>query len=423
MVAARYNEALIAPQMNSEQLTASVGLPPGPVIDPNRSAFHIRRTFLWLGALLGACYAIMVPPLQTPDEFAHFFRSYSVSEGYCVAPVLTPIPQMIEEMAAAFPPKLETQRRIDSAYILRFLRKPLQETPQDGLKNEAINVYNCVPYAPAALGIGIGRILSVPPAGILYLARFVNLLFYLAVVYLALLQLPTFQMPMLCLALMPMALNQAGSASWDAVSFSSAFFLCAYILKLAWDERIEVLQMKHYLVLVPVIILTSLCKTNIWLLPMLIFVPASRFRSVRQKWTVLAGFAVLVLVVVGGWNYINRQDTTLWVDHIKESQQIYFSDNVKFVFQYPGMFLQAVVRTLGAHWDDYIAEFVGKLGWLSVVAPMWASWCYVVLLGFVSLRDRADVRMTLGPSPGMSRYFRDRGSVDFRRIMGGRYAA
>ena len=35
----------------------------------------VLRIFLVLGALFGIGYALLLPPMQAPDEFAHFYRA------------------------------------------------------------------------------------------------------------------------------------------------------------------------------------------------------------------------------------------------------------------------------------------------------------------------------------------------------------
>jgi uncharacterized membrane protein len=334
--------------------------------------------------------------MQAPDEFAHLNRAYGIAEGSCVAPVLTPIPLSIEKLSVAFPPKLETQRRISSSDILAVLHIPLSEAQQDRVRNEAANMYSCFPYLPEAVGIEAGRVFGAAPGVILYLGRLANLIAYLGVVYLALGQLPDFQIPLLSLALTPMALSQAASASWDGVAFSTAFFLCAYILRLAWDPTIVTLQRRHYLVLGGAIVLAGLCKTDVWLAPLLILIPVSKFGSSRRKWAVLLGVIALALLVIAGWNYVNRANMALWIARINDWRQIQFSENAAFVYQHPVLFLQAVIRTLAARWPEFASEFVGKLGWLVVSLPEWVIWLYFLLLGFVAMTGTAENRMKPG---------------------------
>ena len=349
--------------------------------------------FLLLGALFGTAYAVILPPLQAPDEFAHFYRAYSVSEGPCIAPRLTPLPVAVARFAAAFPPHLEARQHINSAYLSQFLHQPLDNAHQTVSTNEAINVYNCAPYTPAAAAIFVARTLSVSPVGILYAGRLANLAIYLLLVFLALHLLPDFRLPMFALALMPMSLNQAASLSWDAVSFSSAFFLCAYILYLAWDPAIVSLRRGHYLILGAAILFASLCKTNIWLAPLALFIPAAKFGAPRRKWTVLVGYFFLALIVIGGWNFINRANTERWIDLLK-TQQIMVSDNLAFVYQHPFLFLGAFFRTWISRGRDLTVEFVGRLGWLIVAIPLWTTWLYVALLVLVSLTSARQIRLS-----------------------------
>ena len=346
------------------------------------------------GALLGAAYAILLPPLQAPDEFTHFYRAYGISEGSCVAPTLTPIPLSLQAMTAAFPLNVEQERRIDPAYILAFARKPLEQSRQSGVMNEAANMYSCVPYLPSALAIGAGRILGAPPAGLLYLSRIANLLAYLILVYLALRQLPGFQIPLLSLALLPMALNQAASASWDGIAFATAFLLCAYIIRLAWDPAIASLRRNHRWTLTGLIILAGLCKADAWLVPLLILIPASKFRTPREKWIVVLGSIGLALVVIAGWNFVNRQDMVRWVEHVRDGRQIYLSENFSFLLHHPWILFETFLRTWGSQGRDFAAQFVGRLGWMAVVLPSWTTWTYLLLLVFAALTDTSQIRLT-----------------------------
>jgi uncharacterized membrane protein len=347
----------------------------------------ILRIFLVLGALLGACYALLLPPLQAPDEFAHFFRAYSISDGSCIAPKSTRIPVSIQEMAAAFELDLEEARRIDSGYILAFLHKPLNDERRGSVANEAIDVYSCVPYLPQAAGIGVGRLFHAPPAAIFYLSRFANLIAYLALVALALRQVPSFQLPLFAVALMPMALHQGASASWDGMVFGAAFFLFAYILGLARNPDIRALQPRHYAILGGTIVLAGLCKTDVWLASLLVLVPASKFNGARRKWAVLLGVALLALLVIGGWNYVNRDDMARWVAALRDHRQIYLSDNLAFILHHPLVFIQASVRTWSVKGVDIASQVIGRLGWLAVMLPSWCIWVYFALLGLVALAE------------------------------------
>jgi uncharacterized membrane protein len=206
-------------------------------------------------------------------------------------------------------------------------------------------------------------------------------------VALALRQLPAFQLPMLAVALMPMTLSQSASASLDGIAYGVAFFLFAYILRLARDPGIVTLQRRHYLVLGGVIVLAGVCKTDAWLLPLLILVPGVRFGGRRQKWVVIAGSVALAVMVIAAWNLVNRDDAARWVQHIRDYRQIYLSDNIAFILQHPGIFLSASLRTWVTYGFDFGSQLIGRLGWMAVVLPAWSVVLYALLLVFLALTD------------------------------------
>src|ERR1700722_20378302 len=68
--------------------------------------------FAVIAIAFGLLYAFILPPLQAPDEFAHLFRAYGLSQGHFVAPVLTSIPASISALTVRYPPHLEAVRKV-----------------------------------------------------------------------------------------------------------------------------------------------------------------------------------------------------------------------------------------------------------------------------------------------------------------------
>src|ERR1035437_5614103 len=84
--------------------------------------------FLVVALALGVPFTFLNPPLQAPDEFAHFFRAYGVSEGQFVAHDTTSVPQGVVELVREFPPKLETDHRVREQDLIIAAHEPLQES-------------------------------------------------------------------------------------------------------------------------------------------------------------------------------------------------------------------------------------------------------------------------------------------------------
>src|SRR6476659_2324662 len=106
-----------------------------------------------LCAVLGACYALLVPPLQVPDESVHLIRAYGVSQGHLVGPASTSVPKTIDKLIRLYPTHLETVRKISAQELLAKVREPLRPDDSAGLANEAMNRNTWLPYVPSALAL------------------------------------------------------------------------------------------------------------------------------------------------------------------------------------------------------------------------------------------------------------------------------
>src|SRR4051812_21799065 len=63
-------------------------------------AAALPRWFVGLAIPLGLMFVFLMPPLQIPDEQAHFYRSYSVSTGRCIASAEEAMPAAMNEWPA-----------------------------------------------------------------------------------------------------------------------------------------------------------------------------------------------------------------------------------------------------------------------------------------------------------------------------------
>ena len=85
-------------------------------------------------------------------------------------------------------------------------------------------------YVPQALGMTLARVLGFGSMGLLFLGRFMNLVFYVAMTYLAMKRLPFGKEVLFGVALLPMTLHLTGSMSYDTVIMGLAFYFTATCL-------------------------------------------------------------------------------------------------------------------------------------------------------------------------------------------------
>ena len=339
--------------------------------------------FLVVALALGVPFTFLNPPLQAPDEFAHFFRAYGVSEGQFVAHDTTSVPQGVVELVREFPPKLETDHRVREQDLIIAAHEPLQESYPAAVRNEGMGMYSFVPYLSAAAAIRLGRLFSVSPLVLLYLGRLANAITYVLLVYLALRLLPDFRFLLFCLALVPTALSQGNSLSTDAISFAVAFLFAAYLLKLAFDPAVSRIQHRHQAALGVLIVLAALCKADIILLLLAGLISSRKFSSVRARYFSLGCYAALAIATTAGWNFINAHNLQLW-QAARLQLGISLTGNWQFVLQHPLLFLGAAYRTIQFHAFHYLDNFVSTVGWLAASIPAWAIWSYFALLLIVA---------------------------------------
>ena len=338
----------------------------------------VPRWFAVLGLLFGSLYAAFMGPLSIPDEGGHMYRAFLVSEGYCTGVPAIGVPLDYRDLDHRV-----TWHRLSRNSTGRDLVNMVDDA--HGLPLPvislffAVNLYSCVPYLPAGAAFNVGRIFTGSPLTLMYLGRFANLLFFVLMVLLAMRILPDFQLPLAILALMPMSLHQAASLSADAVTNALAFVLVAFILRLATAEKQVLLTRWDYLWLVAGAVLAGLCKSNAGLLFLLLLIPGVRFPDWRMRWLTVAGCIALAYGTVAAWQIANRPNGEVH-ETLKHAAGIYPSENSAFAIHHPFIFLGAVRRTFALWGDEYLNQFVGKLGPLLIGLPEWIPWAYLILL-------------------------------------------
>jgi putative flippase GtrA len=233
---------VVAKKWSSQPATGAATPDPKPESQSEQRSPWLARLFLCLGIPMGLTYALVMPPNQVPDEWAHFMRTWDISKGKLVSTLIVDVPPGFAPVWQRFTPALD---------IIQPRRLPIREgewlsvlhssggSVYTGpvLANYGGNLYSFIPYLPAAITVAAARAFGAPMLAIYYAARFTNLALYLALIWLALRRTPRFHLLFFVLALMPMSLHQAASASADAASISLTFLFIAVVLDLAYGSR------------------------------------------------------------------------------------------------------------------------------------------------------------------------------------------
>ncbi|MGZ6124752.1 MAG: DUF2142 domain-containing protein [Myxococcales bacterium] len=360
----------------------------GRPLDGVRRWLSPERFLIVAGGLAGLAFAVLTPPLQAPDEPAHFFRAFAVSEGRFLPEV-----RVIDgkQIAGALIPRsffrmqdavgrwdlpFHPERKFDPGSAFAELRKPLSSGDREFHDFGAPSRYAPVPYLPQALAIAAGRAAGLSPLALLYLARIANLLCWVAGMWLAVRIAPLFKWGLTLLALSPMSVFLAGSASPDVVTDWLSFLLVAAFLHAAFGED-ALLRRGGIARLALLSVLLSLCKQVYFVLSLLLLlVPARKLRGAPRRALLLAGLVALQLAAILAWTYLAIQGHPAIRSGSNPAEQI------ALVLGDPLRMIAVLLRTHRVYANFYLSSFVGILGWLDVAMPSWliVSYLFVALI-------------------------------------------
>jgi len=351
----------------------------------------IPRIFVIICLPMCLAYALLLPPLQAPDEFAHLFRAYGISEGHLVAGALTPIPLTLQRLVGRFPPHVEQVRRISAQELLNDLDITLTPDAEVQVPNEGMNVNTWIPYVPAATVVFFARITHASPLAIMYSGRVANLLGYIFLTWLALRLLPVGRMLLFTVSLMPMVLHQAAALSWDSITFALAFFFCALVVRSAHSNCR--LAKGDYMLLGGSVLVISLCKIDFALLPGLALIPAARFASRRVHVAFLVGCFGAAVFANALWQYADHANLELFKASVSTQYHTNMPDNIWYLYYNTGYFINAAVRSIISTGGLHLGELIGTFGWLYVRLSPLVVVTYLGLLLAVGLTSLSDVQL------------------------------
>jgi hypothetical protein len=347
-------------------------------------AIEARHVFLVTALFGGLVMVAVTPPFQVPDEPAHFYRAYTISEGRLLVDSSRPIPgAMLPASLAVLVDTLiddvpfHPERKIPAGAVSRARHVKLEPEARRYLHFMTAAQFTAIPYVPQAAAIAVGRWLGGSPLTLFYLARIGNLLVAVALIYLAISWLPGYRWLATLLALTPMAMFLRSSISADAGTTAIAFLLTAVVTKLAFGRSSSV-RRRDFVVVAAAAAALSLAKPVYFPLVLTAAaIPASRIPLRRRRLVLLLLAAVAIAAV-----------TTALVLALPTINSMAYAAELRIddILSHPIHFTGLAATDLLGNAHRYGAQFVGRLGWLDTALPVPFLLGYaVVLLTFVAV--------------------------------------
>lgn len=193
----------------------------------------LPRNFLLLALLIGVFYVVVTKFAYCTDEEYHFQRVFGITNGEWM-------PLFVRGKAGIHIPggyDLYAQREtwsLANVFSSAELTRPIGAL--EFLPRERSASYLPLCYLPGAIGLGIGRLLSLPLAVDIALGRLTGYLGYVFVCWLAIRRVKRFQTVLFLTALIPTALELAGTFNIDGMLIASALLFVSICLHYTFDE-------------------------------------------------------------------------------------------------------------------------------------------------------------------------------------------
>lgn len=341
---------------------------------------------LLVASLMGGIALLFVtPPFQAPDEPAHFYRAYAVSEGRLTVSEATGEPgtrlpsslrRLVDTMLDDIP--FHPEHTVSPESWRQAGRLELQPDDREWIRFPTSLQYSPLPYLPPAAGIAVGRRLGASPLALVYAARAANLLVATPLLAFAIRQLPSYRWLATLLALMPMAMFLRASISPDALTTAIGFLLTATIVKLAVGPGHEP-RWADFAVLVTTATALSLTKPVYF--PLMLaaaMIPLERW-PIRRRGPMLVAAVVLAVVAVAAGLMVALPS----IQTVSANMDL----RIAQIMGHPFRFIGLIVADMVPNAARYGAQFIGRLGWMDTPLPPVLVITYAAALVLFALFD------------------------------------
>ena len=361
-------------------------------IIPDKQDNYFVIAFPVIALVFAAFFLYATPPSQGTDEPNHLYRSYQISTGTLTPQTDIPrrggeVPASLLDMCLKFtrlrfdPPHVTSQ---DS--IRQYARVALNPGDTRFVDHPNTAVYPWLVYAPAAVGLAIGRNTGFSALGTFYWARWMGLLVWITAGTFALWLLPAWRGLFAAVLLLPMSVWTHSIVSADTMTDSVAVVVIAYILRLAFGRK-QVSNRRIGWLAVGAILLATMKLVYSPILLLAAIIPREKFTSLGGKWVAASFVGGLTLLTVLFWSYKSSQIYLPYDDYAVDYREgldlPYYSHVGKqrdLIIEKPTRLFRAVGNSLVDAAHMYVDAFIGALGWLEIELPSWA-----IVFGYLSL--------------------------------------
>lgn len=335
----------------------------------------IEKIFLSFIIPIGLMYLIFMIPSFVPDEYAHIWKSYQISEGI----LLTPIDE--EGKSHTEVPKFFQKNIIYIINNYNDMNEAIKEktdyTDKVEVETTAQN-YPPILYTFSSIGLFLSRIIGLNGLLAQYVARIFNFIVFLLLAYYSIKIIPFGKLLLSCFYFFPMVLQQAASISGDSLVNGICIFFIAFNLYLLFKK--ETITKKEIISYILLSVFIGVGKVvYIPLVGISLLLIQSKNLTKNNKILLIATSIILGAVAAVGWYAFSMQYTGNEV--YLEQNNVNAIEQIKNLIHYPLHGVKVLIQTIMQNGESYLFTLVGNsLSWFLISIPLPAIVAFIVLL-------------------------------------------
>ena len=339
--------------------------------------------FLVLALTAGLAMVFVNAPFQVPDEGAHFWRAFHVSQGDWTSSrkgdaVGGEIPKSVAAITQTYDYLIgHPEIRVDRDAFGADLNRPFEGNTIIFKDFFTQALYAPTVYLPQAIGIALGRLCGLSALKMMYAGRISALLCWIAIIFMAIRIVPIYKWVFVLIALIPRSLSLAASLSADGPTNAMAMLLTALMLREIFGNEPGLNKWDAFFIILISVLLSMAKQVYLPLVGLVLLIPAGKFNGWRNK-LIFCGIVIAATVLVTGlWSMVIRDFYRPWNDANAPEQ-------MSLILARPWVFPIVAVNSFLDAWRAMFFSFIGVLGFLDVWLPKWIYRSYpFILLGIV----------------------------------------
>lgn len=345
------------------------------VINFVKNKDKIEKIFLSFIIPIGLMYLIFMIPTYVPDEHAHIWKSYQISEGI----ILTPIDEQGNSHTEV--PEFFKTNIIRNINKYKDMNEAInQETDYSDKEEVESTAQNYPPilYVFSSIGLFISRIIGLNGILAQYFARICNFIVFLILSYYTIKIMPFGKLLVSCFLFIPMVLQQAASVSADSIVNAVMIFFIAFNMHLLFKK--DKINRKEQIAYILLSIFIGVAKVvYIPLVGLSLLLIGSKNLDKKHKKIVIATSIVVGSIVAILWYIFSMQykgnEAYLIENNVNAIEQI------KNILKYPLHGVKVVLLTIFEQGESYLYMLMGtNLGWLEINVPLITAIGFMILI-------------------------------------------